>query len=109
MTENLQFKVGPPAGPPAVQRWQRSFATALLVATLLPAAAKPDPAVEIGANLREATLQGLNGPERKLSGFRGKPLLINVWASWSGWPGVIRRSMSSAFRPTMIRQPPRPG
>ncbi len=82
MTENLQFKADPPAGPPAVQRWQQFFAAALLVATLLPAAAKPDPAVEIGANLREATLQGLNGPERKLSGFRGKPLLINVWASW---------------------------
>lgn len=82
MKPNLQFKPAPPACRPLFQRWQQFFAAALLVATLLPAAAKPDPAVEIGANLREATLQGLNGPERKLSGFRGKPLLINVWASW---------------------------
>ena len=38
--------------------------------------------VGIGATLREAPMQGLNGPSRKLSEFRGKPLIINVWASW---------------------------
>ena len=27
-------------------------------------------------------MQGLTGPARKLSEFRGKPLIINVWASW---------------------------
>ena len=27
---------------------------------------------------------GLSGPSRKLSEFRGKPLIINVWASWCG-------------------------
>jgi len=40
--------------------------------------------VAVGQLLREATLQGLNGPARKLSGFRGRPLIINVWASWCG-------------------------
>ena len=40
--------------------------------------------IDIGATVREATLQGLNGPPRKLSEFRGRPLLINVWASWCG-------------------------
>lgn len=40
--------------------------------------------VDIGGTLREATMQGLAGPSRKLSEFRGKPLLINVWASWCG-------------------------
>lgn len=40
--------------------------------------------VDIGGTLREATMQGLVGPSRKLSDFRGKPLLINVWASWCG-------------------------
>ena len=40
--------------------------------------------VEIGSQLREATLQGLNVSTSKFSNFRGKPLLINVWASWCG-------------------------
>ena len=40
--------------------------------------------VAIGAPLREALLTGLNGSSRLLSTYRGKPLLINVWASWCG-------------------------
>ena len=40
--------------------------------------------VPIGGFLREATLQGLNGPSRRLAEYRGRPLLINVWASWCG-------------------------
>jgi thiol-disulfide isomerase/thioredoxin len=40
--------------------------------------------VQIGSVLREATMQGLSGPSRKLSEYRGKPLIINVWASWCG-------------------------
>jgi len=40
--------------------------------------------VDIGQTLRDATMLGLNGPSRKLSEFRGKPLIINVWASWCG-------------------------
>lgn len=38
--------------------------------------------VPVGSVLREATLRGLNGPNRQLSEFRGRPLIINVWASW---------------------------
>jgi len=38
--------------------------------------------VRVGEVLRDASMAGLNGPSRKLSEFRGKPLLINVWASW---------------------------
>ena len=38
--------------------------------------------VAVGSVLREATMRGLNGPDHKLSTFRGKPLIINVWASW---------------------------
>jgi len=51
--------------------------------------------VKVGQTLREATLLGLNGPERKLSSFRGKPLLINVWASWCG---PCRQEMASLER-----------
>ena len=40
--------------------------------------------VEIGGYLREATLQGLIGKSRKFSDYKGKPLIINVWASWCG-------------------------
>ena len=34
--------------------------------------------------MREAILDGLNVKKKKLSDFRGKPLIINVWASWCG-------------------------
>ncbi len=46
--------------------------------------AKTPGEVEVGGLLREAQMQGLSGPSKKLSAFRGKPLLINVWASWCG-------------------------
>jgi len=51
--------------------------------------------VQIGETLSEATMQGLNGPPRKLSEFRGTPLLINVWASWCG---PCRSEMASLER-----------
>ena len=38
--------------------------------------------VKVGSVLREASLYGFAGDYRKLSEFRGKPLIINVWASW---------------------------
>ena len=40
--------------------------------------------VKIGGYLREAKLDGLNGQTRKFSDYKGKPLIINVWASWCG-------------------------
>ncbi len=57
---------------------------ACLAATANFASAKTPGEVEVGATLREASMQGLTGPARKLSAFRGKPLIINVWASWCG-------------------------
>ena len=35
-----------------------------------------------GKVLREAKLYGFGGDVRRLSELRGKPLIINVWASW---------------------------
>lgn len=40
--------------------------------------------VEVGGYLREAKLQGLFGVTKFFSDFKGKPLIINVWASWCG-------------------------
>ncbi len=56
-----------------------------LVVSPLPVIATGTPGeVPVGGVLREATLRGLNGPSRRLAEYRGRPLLINVWASWCG-------------------------
>lgn len=59
----------------------RALAAALL-AVALPAAAATPGEVAVGERLRDAPLYGLTLDYRKLSDFRGKPLVINVWASW---------------------------
>jgi len=56
---------------------------ALLAAPAGSQAALP-PTVAIGGVVRETTLDGLNGPSRRLSEFRGRPLIVNLWASWCG-------------------------
>lgn len=40
--------------------------------------------VMVGGVLRDATLQGFGGDSLRLSDLHGKPLIINVWASWCG-------------------------
>jgi len=40
--------------------------------------------VEIGSYLRDADLRGFSGKNKKFSDYKGKPLIINVWASWCG-------------------------
>lgn len=56
----------------------------LLLALCLPAVAfSGTPGeVEVGSYLREGPLNGLMIQSSKLSAYRGKPLIINVWASW---------------------------
>ena len=60
-----------------------------------PAAAGTPGEVAVGETLRDALMQGLNGPSRKLSDFRGRPLVINVWASWCA---PCREEMASLER-----------
>ena len=72
------------------------MALLLWLAAVAPVAiAKTPGEVEIGQTLRDATLLGLNGPARRLSEFRGRPLIINVWASWCA---PCRQEMASLER-----------
>jgi thiol-disulfide isomerase/thioredoxin len=77
----------------------KRFLALLLVATAvlwpLQAARATPGEVPVGQPLREATMQGLNGPSRGLSSYRGRPLIINVWASWCG---PCRAEMASLER-----------
>jgi thiol-disulfide isomerase/thioredoxin len=74
----------------------RMLATAALICVLgAPATAAPPEEVAVGQPLRNATMRGLNTPARQLSEFRGRPLLINVWASWCG---PCRAEMASLER-----------
>jgi thiol-disulfide isomerase/thioredoxin len=70
----------------AWRRWLERLLAQLLLALSLAglAQAKTPVEVPIGATLPEASMHGLNGPDRALSAYQGKPLLINVWASWCG-------------------------
>ena len=41
-------------------------------------------ALEVGDALPSVPMNGLNGPDRVLASYVGRPLIINVWASWCG-------------------------
>jgi thiol-disulfide isomerase/thioredoxin len=66
---------------------RRSITACACTLTLLamPATAAPQappPPVPVGHVLPDVVMAGLNGPQKKLSSYRGRPLVINVWASW---------------------------
>jgi len=64
---------------------KRYFVLLLLGLTVtLPALATTPGEVLAGQMLRDIPMQGLLSPSIKLSAYRGKPLIINVWASWCG-------------------------
>jgi thiol-disulfide isomerase/thioredoxin len=61
-------------------------ALGLMLMSSASVAATPDaPApVAVGHPLPDVVMAGLNGPPRSLSSYRGRPLIINMWASWCG-------------------------
>lgn len=75
---------------------RRLVLAALLAACSCPLLAANTPGeVAVGQPLREAQMQGLNGPSARLLSFKGRPLIINVWASWCG---PCRQEMASLER-----------
>jgi len=56
----------------------------LLAAPALAATQTSPPLVAVGHVLPDVVMAGLNGPHKPLSSYRGRPLIINVWASWCG-------------------------
>jgi thiol-disulfide isomerase/thioredoxin len=55
---------------------------ALLGTPAMTSAQAQTAAVTVGNALPDVVMTGLNGPHKRLSSYRGRPLIINVWASW---------------------------
>jgi thiol-disulfide isomerase/thioredoxin len=63
---------------------RRTLVTGLALGAALGTQAGTPGEVLKGQLLRDARMRGLNGPDRQLASLRGRPLIINVWASWCG-------------------------
>lgn len=67
---------------------RRAITVAALALVLQASAGETVPGVarevRVGEVLPDMAMDGLNGRAARLSSFRGRPLIINVWASWCG-------------------------
>ena len=57
-------------------------ALSLLATPVMATTQAQTPLVAVGQVLPDVVMAGLNGPHRPLSSYRGRPLIVNVWASW---------------------------
>ena len=55
-----------------------------LLSTTTKTSANTPGEIQVGQYLHDATLQDFSGDTRKISELHGKPMIINVWASWCG-------------------------
>lgn len=78
-----------PLSQPTLPRFLLALASLAIAGNALATASDE---VMVGGQLREARMFSVSGPPRMLSSFRGKPLIINVWASWCG---PCRQEMNS--------------
>lgn len=63
---------------------RRTLVAGLALGAVLGTASATPGEVLKGQLLRDVRMRGLNGPDRQLASYRGRPLIINVWASWCG-------------------------
>jgi thiol-disulfide isomerase/thioredoxin len=68
-----------------ISRMKYILTLLLVILSAAPALAGATPGeVIVGGNLRQTPMQGLTGNSALFSQYRGKPLIINVWASYCG-------------------------
>jgi len=74
---------------PLIEAFRRAAAAGtcglmLLASPATAVASDASAPVAVGRLLPDVLMSGLNGPPRSLSSYRGRRLIINVWASWCG-------------------------
>lgn len=95
--------VGPVPSKTSIVRQPRLLVSLLALGFCTAAALADQPrAIAAGERLDDVRIQGLNVPSRRLSTYRGRALIINVWASWCG---PCRAEMASLERLAWMGHP----
>ncbi|MDQ7049139.1 MAG: TlpA disulfide reductase family protein [Enterobacterales bacterium] len=76
------------------------FILSLFIWLPLAQAATPGEVMQ-GQYLRDVTMMGLGLPDKALSEYQGKPLIINIWASWCGPCRAEMQSLESLSKQSL--------